>query len=260
MAIRMPPAESAYLAAVVDRLRVILDEALIAVYPTGSLALDGYVPGRSDIDVLAVAARVPARPVLETIAARLSHRELPCPATGLEFVLYPSDAVTGGVEAGYALDLNTGRKLPPKIGLDPTGAPRFWYVIDRAICYQSDRTLFGPPPHAVLSPVPFDTLLPVVIESVRAHADAIVEHGDNAVLNACRALRFGAQRRWYSKQAAASWALDAAIEHTDLIEYRDLIETAMAAHRAARADRPAVPATAAGAFLGYVVRRLGGGR
>jgi hypothetical protein len=252
MAIRMPPAVTAYLAAVVDRLRSVLADTLIAVYPTGSLALDGYVPGRSDIDVMAVVERTPARPVLRTIAARLSQRELPCPATGLEFVLYPRAAVTSGVEAGYALDLNTGPELPPKIGLDPAGEPRFWYVIDRAICYQSDRTLFGPPPHAVLRPVPFGTLLPVVIESVRAHADTFAEHGDNAVLNACRALRFGAQRRWYAKPVAANWALDAVPDH------RDLIETAMASHRAGRANRPPVPAAAAGAFLGYVVRRLSG--
>jgi hypothetical protein len=248
----LPAAETRYVGAVVDRLRAILGGELTAVYPTGSVALDGYVPGRSDIDLMAIVERAPPPATLRAIAARLSHAELPCPATGLEFVLYPTSTVTGGgVEAGYALDLNTGRELPPKVGLDPGDGPRFWYAIDRDICHQCDLTLFGPPPHAVIRPVPFERLLPVVIESVRAHADALVEHGDNAVLNGCRALRFGAQRRWYAKPVAARWALGAAPD------FRPLIAAAIASHRAGRATRPPVPAVAAGSFLGYVARRLG---
>ena len=45
-----------------------------------------------------------------------------------------------------------------------------------------------------------------MVESMRTHAAELGEHGDNAVLNACRALRFGAERRWYPKPAAARWA------------------------------------------------------
>jgi hypothetical protein len=212
MVLRLPPTELAYLRSVVDTLRDVLGDTLVGVYPVGSVALDGYVPGRSDIDVLALVDRAPPASVVGAVAARLSHDELPCPATGLEFVLYPPETVNG-VEAGYLLDLNTGRELPPRIGLDPTDKPRFWYVIDRAICHQCDETLYGPPPHTVLRPVPFGSLLPVVVESVRAHAAAIAGHGDNAVLNGCRALRFGEQRRWYAKPAAATWALTAAPDH-----------------------------------------------
>ncbi|MGC9667835.1 aminoglycoside adenylyltransferase domain-containing protein [Planosporangium sp. 12N6] len=255
MTIRTPPAEAAYLTSVVDRLRAVLGGELVAVYPTGSLALDGYVPGRSDLDLIAVVDRPLPASALRTVASRLSHDELPCPAAGLEFVLYTRQAVgDGGVDAGYSLDLNTGRDLPPKMSLDPAEGPAFWYPIDRSITYQSDTALTGPAPRTVVRAAPFETLLPVVVESVLAHAAAVAEHGDNAVLNGCRALRFGAERRWYAKPAAARWTLDAAPP------FRDLVESAIASHAAGRNGHPALPAADVTAFLGYVVERLVRGR
>src|SRR4051794_762430 len=113
VALRIPAAERAYLAAAVDRLSALLGAALVAVYPMGSLALDGYVPGRSDIDLMVITDPAPTRATLRAVAAQLPHHELPCPATGLELVLYPrSVAAAGTLDAGYLLDLNTGRELP----------------------------------------------------------------------------------------------------------------------------------------------------
>jgi hypothetical protein len=264
--IQTPPAEAAYLTSVVDRLRAVLGDALIAVYPTGSLALDGYVPGRSDLDLIAVVEGQPPAPVLRTVAGRLAHEELPCPATGLELVVYTRHAVAdGGVEAGYALDLNTGRELPPKVSLDPDEGLSFWYPIDRSITYQSDLALTGASPRTLLTPARFEVLLPVVVESVRAHAgvvapdavtpdavtpDAVTPDDDNAVLNGCRAMRFGAERRWYAKPSAARWALDAAPT------FSGLIESALASHAAGRSARHALPAAEVTAFLEYVLTRL----
>ncbi|MFD1320182.1 aminoglycoside adenylyltransferase domain-containing protein [Micromonospora sonneratiae] len=251
MTIRVPPAEAAYVDSVVRRLRAMLGEELIGVYPTGSLALDGYTPGRSDIDLIAVVDRTPPPETLTEIASRLAHDRLPCPATGLEFVLYPSGTARAGrVDAGYVLDLNTGRELPSKVSLDPSDGPGFWYAIDRSITCQSGTALTGPDPRTVLRPVPFDALLPVVVESIEAHLAATAEHGDNSVLNGCRALRFAAQRRWHAKPDAARWARSAAPAHAGLID------AAIASHAAGRAAGRAVPAAEVAAFLGYVLSRL----
>jgi hypothetical protein len=248
--IHLPPADAAYLAALLKRIRAVFGDALVGVYPTGSLALDGYTPGRSDLDLIAVVERA-SRPVLETLVARVNHEALPCPAAGLEFVLYERDALrVAGTGAGFALNLNTGRELPPKVEYGPGGEPTFWYPIDRAISRQRDGSLAGPAPRTVLPAVPFETLLPVVTDSVRAHLDGLSEHGDNAVLNGCRSLRFGTERRWYAKQSAARWAM---IAEPD---FRTLIVAAIASHAGGRAAGRAVAADDAREFLAVVLRRL----
>jgi hypothetical protein len=250
-AVALPPAEALYLQAVVGRLAAVLGDGLVGVYPTGSVALGAYTPGRSDLDIMAVVAQPPPAPMLRGVAAQLAHDALPCPATGLEFVLYPRDVVaTASEHAGYLLDLNTGRELKPKTSVDTAGAPRFWYVIDRAITAQSGVSLAGMPVPDLFTSPPFETLRDVVVESMRIHAAQLGEHGDNAVLNACRALWFGAERRWYPKPAAAHWA-SAAVP-----QFSDLIESAIASYAAGRAARRQLPAGQVSAFLEHVLRQL----
>ncbi|GAA3775123.1 hypothetical protein GCM10022225_73710 [Plantactinospora mayteni] len=248
----LPPDERGYLAGVLDRLRAILGDALLGVYPTGSLALDGYSPGRSDIDLIAVVERAgPA--VLQALAAELSHDALRCPATGLEFVLYERSVVAdAGTGAGFALNLNTGRALPPKVGFgaSPDEAV-FWYPIDRSISSQQGVALLGPPPATLLAPVPFATLLPVVVESVEARLHADLDLGDNAVLNGCRSLRYAAQRRWYPKRPAAEWATRAAPE------FGPLIHAALRGYAQGRAAGDTVDDAEVHAFLTFVLDRLG---
>ncbi|HEY0698941.1 MAG TPA: aminoglycoside adenylyltransferase domain-containing protein [Micromonospora sp.] len=255
-ALRVPAAEADYLRAVLHRLRDLLGDDLLAVYPTGSLALAAYTPGRSDIDLMAVVADDPGPAVLRAVAARLAHSERPCPAAGLEFVLDPrSTAVAGHTDAGYLLDLNTGRDLPAKASLGPGDEPGFWYPIDRAVTWQADVTLAGPSPRGLLRPVPFAELLPVVAESVRVHRATATDPGnrDNAVLNAARAWCFAVRRQWYAKPAAARWAADAAPEHADLLD------AAAASHAAGRRSLRVLPADPVTAFLDHVSAQLAAG-
>ncbi|ROT29457.1 aminoglycoside adenylyltransferase domain-containing protein [Micromonospora sp. HM5-17] len=247
----LPAAEAAYLTVVVDRLRAVFGEALLGVYPTGSLALHGYTPGRSDLDLIAVVERADA-PVLADVAARLSHDALPCPATGLEFVLYERAAVAvAGTGAGFALNLNTGRELPPRVSFGPDGDESFWYPIDRSISRQQGVALLGPPPATLLAPVPFEALMSVVIESIDARLRAAgLDLGDNAVLNACRSLRFAVEGRWYAKRLAAEWAV------REAPEFGTLIHRALDSYGRGRAAGTAVGGAELRAFLGFVLDRL----
>ena len=196
-----------YLGAVVGRLQAIFHGRLVGVYPAGSLALDAYVPGRSDVDLLAVVA-APAPDEIAAVVGALDHGALPCPAKGLEFVLYDRATLAGlATEAGFALNLNTGARLPYKAETDPGDGLSFWYPIDRDIVRQQRRALIGPPFPELVTRVRSRVLMPVVAESVAAHLASLGDHGDNAVLNACRALRYRAEHTWYPKRAAAAWAL-----------------------------------------------------
>ncbi len=129
------PETTRYLQEVVRRLRAILGDELVGAYAGGSLALGGYDPGRSDVDVAVVCrGRLADEAKLEIVRA-LRHEALPCPARGLELVVYPESTVREATpDAGYELNLNTGRSMPFHLSLSPgDGEAEHWYGIDRAI-------------------------------------------------------------------------------------------------------------------------------
>src|SRR5690349_20581629 len=96
----------AYLRELTARLGGLLDDRMVGAWLVGSGALDDFEPRRSDIDVQAVCATRPRRSELERLAALLSHDALPCPARGLEFVLYADADLADPRGPAFALNLN----------------------------------------------------------------------------------------------------------------------------------------------------------
>ena len=250
--VTIPEEVTRYLHAVTARVRDVCGDRVVGVYTTGSLALGGYRPGRSDIDVMAVVAGSPALEVRRQLAAQLDHRLLACPAAGLEFVLYPLGTVSRPTsDAGYLLNLNTGPALPPVTSFDPGEGPAFWYPIDRAITRQSGASLSGPPAADLFAELPFNDLLRAVIASVEAHSDLQEGHLlDNAVLNGCRALSFGRDHRWYAKVDAAERTLPTAGE------FAPLVAAAIASFGSGRQEATTLDPDTVRAFLIEVLRRL----
>jgi hypothetical protein len=197
---------TAYLAEVVDRLASVLGGHLLGVYAGGSLALDAYVSGASDLDVAAVSRRALEETEKHRLVELLRHEVLPCPARGLELVVYPeTTARIPTVEPGFELNLNTGPGMVFRADFEPSVSDAHWFAIDRSLLGQHGRALYGPPAGEVFSSIPRDLLLPVVAESVRWHETEAARPAD-AVLNACRALRYADEGVWSSKQAAGGWA------------------------------------------------------
>ena len=202
------PETTRYLQEVVRRVRSILGDELVGAYAGGSLATGGYDPGRSDVDVAVVCGgRLAGETKLE-IARALRHEALRCPARGLELVVYPESTVRESTpDAAYELNLNTGRSMPFHLSLSPgDGEAEHWYGIDRAVVRDRGLALFGPPPDRLFAPMPRGMLLDLLIESLRWHESAGVAREDDAVLNACRALRYAAEETWSSKAEAGVWA------------------------------------------------------
>jgi Nucleotidyltransferase domain/Domain of unknown function (DUF4111) len=197
--------ESAYLADLVRRTKACLGSDLVGVYAGGSYALGDYLPGRSDLDVAVVVQGAIAPPVADSLVEAVRHESLPCPARGLELVVYSrASSQSGAVEAGFELNLNSGREMPFRLERAP-GADRHWFPIDRSILSQAGIALAGPPAKSIFAPISRPELLPVLAESVRWHRGGA--RSDDAVLNACRGLAFARLGRWLSKPGAGRWAI-----------------------------------------------------
>jgi hypothetical protein len=189
------------------RLREQLAGRFVGAYFVGSVALGGYMPGHSDIDIVAVAATPLAVEEKANIVAVLSHPALRCPTRGLEFVLYERSRVEVATpDAGIEINLNTGPRVATHVGLDASREPRFWFVIDRAIAHLHGLTIDGPTAADLFAPIPRAWLLEALMESMAWHR-AHEMLSCYSVLNSCRAWRFAEENAMSSKVDAATWAV-----------------------------------------------------
>jgi aminoglycoside adenylyltransferase-like protein len=230
-------------------LRRTLGGALLAVYAGGSWSLGGYERGRSDLDVAAIVSRPLADEEKQDVVAGVRHEALPCPARGLELVVYTEAVVRSGTgEPAYELDVNTGADMRFRASLAPSAGDQgdHWYALDRAILRDHGVPLAGPPAAGVIAPIDRSELIRRLVASFEWHAAADDRELDNAVLNACRALRFALDGAWSSKRSAARWALERGFEP-------DLVRAALRA----REGGPSLDRAAVRRFLANAAEILG---
>ncbi|MGV9642056.1 aminoglycoside adenylyltransferase domain-containing protein [Streptomyces sp. NPDC004822] len=241
-----------YLTELVRRTHDLCGTRLVSVVAVGSVALGDYRHGRSDTDVTVVLDGTPPAPLLTELAAALTHPALPCPAAGLELVVYDAGfTARPSGDAGYLLDLNTGPLLPDRLSLDPAGSPAFWYVIDRSVAHQAGRTLYGAPAREAIAEPARADLLTAVRASVREHSAGDGHLADNRVLNGCRSVRYCRTGRWQPKRRAAREV--AAAEE----RFRPLVEAALRSYeRPSRTDAAALPAEEVRDFLAWVAAQV----
>jgi hypothetical protein len=206
---------------VAARLQELLGSELVGAYFVGSVALGGYVPGESDIDIVAVSPEQVVEDVKRSIAEALLEVAAGCPARGMELTLYRRD-VAGSPprDAEFEVNVNGGPRMATSIHLDAREEPGFWYVLDRAVAHGHGVVISGPPASEVFADAPRRTLLEAMVESMRWH-----RRHERAtlysVLNASRAWRYAAEGVLGSKLDGAAWArerwgrpalIDAAVE------------------------------------------------
>ena len=201
-------AERAYLDELVRRLQEILRGNLAGIYAGGSWALGGYEPPGSDLDVAVVVHGPLADEAAARIVAELRHEAFPCPALGLELVVYTEEAARGaGMEPGFELNLNTGAGMTFRDDREPQAGEEHWFAVDRSVLAENGVALFGPPANEVFAPVARDGLRPALAEVLRWYARNAPGNED-AVLNAGRALRFWREGVWLPKPALRAWATE----------------------------------------------------
>lgn len=218
-----------YLEAVVKTARDVLGLGFVGAYAAGSIALDAFQPDRSDIDIAVVCRSPLNQSTKRALIAQLRHRALPCPARGLELVVYTRTAAQSGTaEPGLELDLNDGPAMGFRQSFEPANRPAadgaFWYGIDRSILHQSGRSLAGPPASKTFSDLPPEELRALLIDSLHWWTARSNQSGresevgtEEAVLGACRALVRHRDGRWLSKAAAGRRLLSTGYQPAETI-------------------------------------------
>lgn len=234
-------------AAVAGALGRVLGGELVGTWFVGSIALGGFVPRQSDLDIVAVCADALTEHQKQQVASAVLEVSRACPARGLELTLYRSEAATAPPRgADFEVNVTGGPRMATAVYLDAAAEPGFWYVLDRAVAHRVGVVISGPPPGDVFDDIARRTLLAAMRESLEWHR---VHEGATlySVLNPCRAWRFAEEDVLVSKLAGAGWARERWPEP-------GVIDAAVALRRGT--DGAPLPVPAVDDLLSAVVDRL----
>lgn len=194
----VPADVAAFGEVVAARLASVLGDDLIGAWFIGSIALDGYVPGESDVDIAAMCRDALADDVRRAVADAVEPILDSCPARGLEMSVH----LLGGE---WQVNVNGGPRMEHTRHFDASAEPPFWWTLDRAIAARCGVPIIGPPAADVFPPIVRDVLLDAMAASMRWHRE---HEGPTlySVLNACRAWRYAETDELGSKLAGGAWA------------------------------------------------------
>ena len=100
----MPDEVLSYGRQVVANLQEVIGDGLRGVYFVGSVALGGYVPGESDIDIVAVSSHAIPDQLKPSLADAIFDTTRSCPARGLEIGAAMQTAAAWEIEARLIYD------------------------------------------------------------------------------------------------------------------------------------------------------------
>ena len=206
-----------YVAPLADALAEASGGQFLAAYLHGSAALGGWIPGRSDVDVLFVGADDLTGPALSAVARVLAAAGSGCPGRELEcsvvtvsstreprrpwpFLLH---VVAGAGSA--AAKVMFGEHVPGDRDL----------LMHYAVCRAAGCAVTGPPPRTLIGAIPRQAILGYLADE----ADWGLANAPEAysVLNACRAASFLADNAIVSKIAGAETVLERGLGPADVI-------------------------------------------
>jgi hypothetical protein len=224
---------------------------LLAVYLHGSAVLGGWVPGRSDVDVLIVAADDTADVTADSMAQAIVAAGPRCPAPGLETSIVAAAAARYPARPWpYLRHVVAGPAAAAQVFVPNDTAPGDRdLLMHYAVCRAAGHPVRGPSPRELIGPIPrLDVLAYLADELSWGLANAAERY---AVLNACRALLYLADGAIVAKIAGGESAL------RDGSGPAAIITRALAQQRGEQPDQP--PAEDATEFVLSIAARLRAG-
>lgn len=231
----------AYAQKLTGRLLAVSGGSLQAAYLHGSAALGGWVPGRSDVDMLFVAADGIRSAVVAEMGQALCAAADDCPSRELECsVVTVPQARKPAPPWPFVLHVAAGPGKPGRVvrpGSPSPGDPDL--LMHYAVCRAAGWPVCGPPPRELIGVVPRRAILDYLAGELRwaiGHAPEAY-----AVLNACRALIYLTDQQIVSKIAGGEAALRRGAGPAEVIQ------RALGQQRGSEPDRP--PAGDAAGFV-----------
>ncbi len=231
----------------------VLGEKLVGFYLHGSLALGGFNPDRSDINIVAVTKQridIDLKYTLVSLLLRLS--KMPCPVSihfvaqhaifpfqqPLPYDLFYREEVRERVQQEMRNDIwkhwNDSTEYDPELTIIFTVLQLY------GIC------LFGEPSAKALPTVPEHAFRDALVTEVQTAQQSPLHDPISFVLNACRAAAYLREHTILSKDAGGMWGLASLPE-----QYHPLIQQLLALYRGERPGRP-VGHAALQDFVAYV--------
>lgn len=238
-------------------VRAILGAELVGVYLHGSLAMGGFNPTQSDLDLLVV-TRAPMSVVTKREIAdhllRVSCQPAPIEVSFLALTMltpwrHPllfDFHYSEMWRAAYMRDLEDGmwRAWNRRVQRDPDLAAHITVVRLRGMA------LYGPPAASVFPEVPETDYIAAIMSDVTEALDRIYADPVYAILNACRTLAFLQTHRVLSKEEGGWWALSRLP-----VELRPLVEMALVHYHSAE-NTGAFPDALLETFRNYARQEL----
>jgi streptomycin 3"-adenylyltransferase len=222
---------------------------LTAVILHGSAALGGWMPGRSDVDVLFIVADGITEIDLRRMTVSLVTLAENCPGSGIETsIVSHAQARDPRAPWPYLRHVVAGPATEPRIGPQPgADAHDPDLVMHYAVCRAKGISVHGPAAANLIGEVPRRLILACLAGDLSWGLENASEA--YAVLNACRAEAYLTSGQIISKLAGGELALEHAKPET-----AGLIARALHQHRGLLPSRP--PDPDATAFVRAVASRL----
>ncbi len=194
------------LAAAGDRA---LGGTALGVILHGSLTLDAFVPGVSDVDLLVVVDEPLTDERWAALAEAAAAERMRAPGrVDLRLVRHRVVAAPTPLPPLEAY-IEISPELDPGLHVEGPHPGERDLVVEFSFCRAHGRSLFGPAPSDLIGDVPDEWVLDVG-DAQLADWEAIgddPQHAQLTALTACRVWRFAEERRHCSKAEAGRWAL-----------------------------------------------------
>jgi streptomycin 3"-adenylyltransferase len=199
-----------YLSQLSLKLQEKIGSNLIGLYLIGSACLGDYHASKSDLDIVGVLFDPLSNSQKNDLAKNLDSRFFPCPAKGLDLVLFAENAVKHITpKPSFEFWFSTGAGWPNERWESDCCKEMLIFL---ELCRQHGITLYGQDPNQIFATVDKRLLVETFLEMLEWHQTKILDvvhdpKGQHSILNACRILAFIHEDRLLSKSDGGRWLL-----------------------------------------------------